>query len=45
MKFNSTNTNFEAYFTVDTSIEEPSVLFWSKDYYYPLGFNFKLTDS
>ena len=30
---------------MDTSIEEPSVLFWSKEYYYPLGFNFKLTDS
>lgn len=44
MKFNSTNANFDAKFVVDTSIQEPSVIFWSKAYY-PLGFNFKLFDS
>jgi hypothetical protein len=44
MKFNSTNANFDAKFVVDTSIQEPSILYWSKAYY-PLGFNFNLYDS
>ena len=44
MKFNSTNANFDAKFVVNTLIQEPSVLYWSKAYY-PLGFNFNLYDS
>ena len=44
MKFNSTNSNFDAKFTVDTSIQQPSVLYWSKAYY-PLGFNFNIIDA
>jgi hypothetical protein len=44
MKFNSTNANFDAKFVVNTLIQEPSIIYWSKAYY-PLGFNFNLYDS
>ena len=42
MGFNTSTAVFGAEFTVDTSIDQPSVLYWNQDYYYPLGFNFKL---
>jgi hypothetical protein len=42
MNFNTTTSVFGAEFTVDTSIDQPSIIYWNKQYYYPLGFNFKL---
>lgn len=44
MNFNTSNANFVATFSVDTSIVEPTVIFWSQDYWYPQGFNTALYD-
>jgi len=42
MGFNSTTAVFGAEYTVNTSINEPTVVYWNDRYYYPLGFNLKL---
>lgn len=42
MGFNTTTSVFGAEFIADTTIDQPSVLYWNKEYYYPLGFNMKL---
>lgn len=45
MGFNTTTSVFGAEFRVNTTIQEPSVVYWNDQYYYPQGFNFVLYDS
>jgi hypothetical protein len=45
MTFNRTTAAFSASFKVDTSITEPTVIYWSQEYYYPQGFELVFTDS
>ena len=42
-KFDMHTANFNATFVIDTSIQYPTVMFASKEYYYPLGFRISLT--
>lgn len=41
MHFNSSSSTFEASFIVDPSIREPTILYWSPDYY-PRGFDLSI---
>lgn len=41
--FDMDTANFEAEFTVDTSIQAPTILFASKQYYYPNGTDVSIT--
>lgn len=43
--FNTKTAEFNARFVVDTSITEPTVIFWSQEFWYPQGFGMRLTDS
>lgn len=42
--FNMDTSEFNADFTVNTSIEAPTVLYLNKQYYYPNGVNIEFTD-
>lgn len=42
--FNVTSGVFNATYTVDTSITEPSVVYYSFDFWYPEGIIFSVTD-
>lgn len=45
MKFDVTTVSFNAQFKVSTQISQPSVLFYSSEYWYPNGLNVRLTDA
>jgi hypothetical protein len=44
-KFNVKNGDFSASFVADTSIDQPSVVFWSQEFWYPQGLSMKLFDA
>ena len=45
MQFNTESSNFESSFDVNTSIQQPSVLYYNSQYWYPNGFNIVLYNS
>lgn len=44
MKFDVSSVTFRASFTVNTSIPQPSVIYYSTEYWFPHGFSIKVTD-
>ena len=43
-KFDENNKNFEAEFTYDKKIKNPSVIYLNKNYYYKNGYDLKIMD-
>ena len=43
MSFNIDNGDFKSEFTVDTSIDAPTVIHTNKEFYYPKGIKAKVT--
>jgi len=43
MHFETTNSNLTAIYTVDTSIDAPTVLYLNTQYWYPDGYQYKIT--
>ena len=42
MQFDVDSGNFESRFILDTTIAQPSVLYYNTEYWYPTGFNLTL---
>ena len=45
LKFDYKTAQFTASFTVDTSVSQPSVIYWNDEYWYTNGINFSVTDA
>ena len=45
MNFETSNAEFTSVFTVNTSIKEPTVIYYSTEYWYPHGFDLIVSDA